>query len=386
MTVKEKIINTLKETGVDHIDKMLQYMEDHGFYTCKGHSHNKWTGGTSQHVWAVYLIAKALRDQNKDNPLYAKYATDEKLALVCLLHDICDMKVKVRNRNGENVEGHGRKSYWIMKNLNVGTEVERIVVRNHMHREVVYPTDNQQEKDEYNVLHDLITDADHKAAGIAWNFTRFKDGRTQHQGEYTNDKGYLRAVAMDRTVQSSKSHLYMDAHYELREYHKYNEKQIIWNGGADIISKLHDDSNKIKFDQSSDVITEAHNHYLKTGKKLCLVVGVSGVIPKDQTTRLRQDWKDEQSILICSNLLRTFYKGRESEEEKKKKKYRFEFTMRDSIKDHYRALHAQEGGIYMPDVTMIRDGESRGYPFVEPWLVDILFVPGRHFPMYAILS
>ena len=71
---------------------------------------------------------------------------------------------------------------------------------------------------------------------------------------------------------------------------------------------------------------------------------------------------------------------------KRKKKYRFEFTMRDSIKDHYRALHAQEGGIYMPDVTMIRDGESRGYPFVEPWLVDILFVPGRHFPMCAILS
>ena len=80
MTVKEKIINTLKETGVDHIDKMLQYMEDHGFYTCKGHSHNKWTGGTSQHVWAVYLIAKALRDQNKDNSFNAfiqnaKYAT-----------------------------------------------------------------------------------------------------------------------------------------------------------------------------------------------------------------------------------------------------------------------------------------------------------------------
>ena len=66
MTVKEKIINTLKETGVDHIDKMLQYMEDHGFYTCKGHSHNKWTGGTSQHVWAVYINDKALRDKNKE--------------------------------------------------------------------------------------------------------------------------------------------------------------------------------------------------------------------------------------------------------------------------------------------------------------------------------
>lgn len=177
----------------------------------------------------------------------------------------------------------------------------------------------------------------------------------------------------------------MDEHYELREYYKYNEKQIIWNGGADIISKLHDDSNKIKFDQPSDVITEAHNHYLKTGKKPCLVVGMSDAIPKDQTTRLRQDWKDEQSILICSNLLRTFYKGREREE-KDKKRYRFEFTMRDSIKDHYRALHAQGGGIYMPDVTMIRDGESGGYPFVKPWLVDILFVPGRHFPMFAILS
>ena len=383
MTLKEKIIKTLKDTGAENIDKMLQYMEENDFYRCQSSSHNHWRGGTAQHVWAVYLIAKALRNQRKDEPLIAKYATDEKLALVCLLHDICDMNVRVRTSKNEDVSHrHGRKSCWIMRNLNVGTEVERMVVRNHMHSDWGYQSNNQQEMDEYNALHDLITKADHQASGTAWNCIRFKNGQTQHKGLHTEDQSYLRAVAMDRTVQSGKYHLYMDEYYELREYRNYNNKNIKWNDGEDLIRNLNDDSIKIKLDGSSDVITTAHEHTRKTGEKLCIVLGVNSAIPNDNDTRLRRGWIDEQNILICSNLLNTFYESKKCEE-KGKRRFRFEFTMRDMIKEHYRNLSTQKGGIYLPEVKMIRDGESRGFPFVEPWIVDILLIPDRKFPMFA---
>ena len=128
MALKEKIIQELKNTGFANIDKMLQYMECHRYYECRSSSHNHWTGGASQHMWAVYLIAKFLRDKKlkeKDAALFSKYATDQKLAIVCLLHDLCDMHVTVKTDKGEDVShDHGNKSYWIMKNLDVGTEAE----------------------------------------------------------------------------------------------------------------------------------------------------------------------------------------------------------------------------------------------------------------------
>ena len=117
MTFKENIIQELKSTGAANIDRMLQYMERNKYYECRSSSHNHWKGGASQHMWAVYLIAKALRDKKlkeKDAALVSKYATNQKLAIVCLLHDLCDMHVTVTDSKGGDVSGdHGNKSYWI---------------------------------------------------------------------------------------------------------------------------------------------------------------------------------------------------------------------------------------------------------------------------------
>ena len=381
MTLKEKIIKTLEDTGAENIDQMLQYMEKNEFYDCKSCSHNHWTGGTQQHVWAVYLIAKTLRDQRMNEPNIAKYATDKKLAIVCLLHDICDMNVSVYDNNQRLVGGHGYRSYWMMKNLNVGTEVERKVVCNHMHKDALYHFNKQQETDEYKALHSLITDADHKASGTAWNSTRFKESRTQHRGVFTKDISYLRAVAMDRTVQSGKYHLYVDEKYELREYRNYARKDIKWNSHEDIVSHLNE-IEKVQLDRSLDVISAAHQYMTNTKERLCLVVGVCPKIPEDKDKRLRRYYIDEQDILICSNLLNSFYKSDITK--KSTKRFRFEFTMRGEIKEHYRKLRSQKGGIYLKDVVMIRDGSGRGLPFVEPWKVDLLLVPGKKFPMFAI--
>ena len=381
MLLKERIVQTLKDTGAKNIDKMLQYMEQYDFFDCKSSSHNHWTGGTAQHVWAVYLIAKALRDQRMSEPNIAKYATDKKLAIVCLLHDICDMNVSVYDNNQRLVSGHGYRSYWMMRNYNVGTEVERKVVNNHMHDDRIFKSNNQQQVDEYNALHSLIRKADGQASGTAWNSTRFKENRTQHRGVQTEDISYLRAVAMDRTVQSGKYHLYVDEKYELREYRNYARKDIKWNSHEDIVSHLNE-IEKVQLDRSLDVISAVHQYMTKTKERLCLVVGVCSKIPEDKDKRLRRYYIGEQNVLICSNLLNSFYKSDITK--KSTKKFRFEFTMSDEVKECYRKLRSQKGGIYLKDVVMIRDGSGRGFPFVEPWKVDLLLVPGKKFPMFSI--
>ena len=58
--------------------------------------------------------------------------------------------------------------------------------------------------------------------------------------------------------------------------------------------------------------------------------------------------------------------------------------MRDEVKRHYSELADLKKSIYVRDAKMIRDGSSRGFPFVKPWDVDFLLVPGKKFPMFAI--
>ncbi len=231
-------------------------------------------------------------------------------------------------------------------------------------------------------MHSLITDADHKASGTAWNSKRFKENRTQHKGIYKEDLSYLRAVAMDRTVQSGQYHLYMDEKLELREYKNYNREQIQWDSHEDVVSQLNR-IERVLLDNSLDVISAAHQYMTKTKERLCLVMGIKTEILKDKDTRLRRGCIEEQDILICSNLLNSLYESKKCDK-KVTRRFRFEFTMREEIKEHYKKLAKQEGGIYLPGVKMIRDGQDRGFPFVEPWNVDLLLIPGKKFPMFAI--
>jgi hypothetical protein len=381
MTLKEKITTTLQETRVPNIDKMLQFMEQYGYFKCRSHSHNNWEGGASQHMWAVYLIAKALRDQRRNEPSIAKYATNQKLAIVCLLHDLCDMHVPSYDNTQNAKHGHhGGKSKWIMENLHVGTKAERMVVRNHMKSSDPWTAGTPEEVEEYNALHSLITKADHQASGTAWNSTRFRQGRTQHHGVYTEDSSYLKAVAMDRSVQSGKYHLYMDENYELREYRNYN-RNLIQHLDCGYILSIQ--KKQILFDGNKDVISAAHDYTKKTSKRLCIVVGANADTPKDKDTRLRRGNKNEQDVLICSNLLSAFYHGEKSQE-KGSKRYRFEFTMREEVNEIYRQCKEKNQSLYLPDVKIIREGESCGFPFVEPWTVDVLLVLGGRFDMFVV--
>lgn len=379
MELKDRIIAELKVTKTPNIDALLRYMDSNGFYTCRCHSHNNWYGGTAQHVWAVYQIAKVLRDQRIADPLVAKYATDSKLAIVCLLHDLCDMQVSVYDDTGKCVDGHGKKSYWILKNHNLGTKAERAAVLCHMHPKAVWHSPIPAEEDEYNVLHNLVAKADGWASGTAWNSTRFLKGRTQHSGSQSSSS-YLRAVAMDRSSQSGRYNLYIDEKNELRQYKNFNrgEIQIVDNVDVDCLPKF-----ALPLGGGNDAITAAREHSLETGERLCLVVGVEQTLPKDNETRLRSGNKEEQNVLICSNILHALYRCEHAKEEGKKKRHRLEFTMRDEVKRLYGGL-CNQGAFYLSGVQMIRDGASRGFPFVEPWPADLLLVPGDKFDTFIV--
>lgn len=382
MTLKEKIEQTLQATREPNIDKLLHYMEENGFYSCRCASHNHWEGGTSQHVWAVYLIAKALRDKRIAEPAVARYATDSKLAIVCLLHDLCDMSVSVYAPGHGRISGHGYKSYWILRNFQIGTPAEQMVVCNHMHDNSPWTSGTPDEVEEYNVLHSLIRKADHQASGTAWNSTRYKEGRTQKKG-CPSDANYIRAVALDRTVQSGNYHLYIDQHYELQEFRNYNRDNIGQCAREVVDNLLKDTTLRIPMDNGMDAISAAHDYFLMTGEHLCLVVGADPSIPQDRSTRLRQGNHSSQDILICSNLLNSFYSSQVCME-KGTRRFRYEFTMRDENKRLYRECSAKKSALYLHDVMMIRDGEKRGYPFIEPWPVDLLLVFGEKYDTFAI--
>lgn len=384
ISLKEKIETALKKTGEPNMDKLLNYMEANGFYSCSCASHNHWYGGTAEHVWATYLMARAERDRQMADPDMATYATDEKLAKVCLLHDLCDMWVKVIDSNGKSVSGgHGRKSYWILRNMKVGTPAEQHAVKNHMHYNALCGLKDPKAQKEYAVLHKLITSVDHKASGTAWNAERYKKGLTQAHGK-SSDNNYLKAVALDRSSECGKCMMYIDSDYELHTFSNYNRDKIEWNNHSHVVQNLEAyQRQEIPFDGSTDLISAVHKMN-SNNKKICIVVGVKQSIPNNQTTRLRQGSGLEQDLLICSNILQSLYDS-QKDDEKGRRRYRYGFTMRDEIKKQYHLL-ADDSTIFFSNATMIRSGEKEGFPFVAPWTIDILMIPGKTFKPFAIYT
>jgi hypothetical protein len=190
-----------------------------------------------------------------------------------------------------------------MKNLNVGTEMERWIVRSHMHssKERPCPSNNPDEVKEYNILLGLVHKADHKAAGTAWNSTRFKEGRTQHSG-VPSSPGYLLAMAIDRTTQSVQNEMYVDEHCELRKFRSFYDVRDIRLFEYEKMLDLINGRKRIPLGNSTDIITTAHEYAAKTGERVCFVVAADPSIPRDKETRLKRRSKEEQSLLICSSL------------------------------------------------------------------------------------
>ena len=153
MTNKEKFIeiyNTcIKRDGAD---KLLDYMlEKTDFFTAPASTrfHGAYDGGLLEHSLNVY---ECLYDQVKNSRFCSKHGfeySDESLAVVALLHDICKTnfyKTEMRNvkKNGvwESVPyytiednlpyGHGEKSVYIISGFMKLEREEAFAIRYHM--------------------------------------------------------------------------------------------------------------------------------------------------------------------------------------------------------------------------------------------------------------
>ena len=116
MEVKEKIIETLRNTKRENIETVISYMENNKFFEVGCHRHHKYQGGLADHAWQTYQLAKQapLLDPNS-------------LAICALLHDFC-------NCSGmPHIKGHGYRSAEMLKELGFHlSQEEFLAIRFHM--------------------------------------------------------------------------------------------------------------------------------------------------------------------------------------------------------------------------------------------------------------
>ena len=95
MTAKEEFIKIYNENiKREGADKLLQWLESTDFFTCPASTrfHNNFEGGLVDHSVKVYHRLKKIVADEKIK------ITDEGIAVVALLHDVCKANIyKVKN-------------------------------------------------------------------------------------------------------------------------------------------------------------------------------------------------------------------------------------------------------------------------------------------------
>ena len=159
MTAKEEFISIynefIKRPGAD---KLLDYLENKSdFFTapCSTRFHGAYEGGLVEHSVNVYHCLKDYLSRPRVNEVYGMEFSDETIAIVSLLHDVCKVNfyaTEMRNRKNEETGqwekvpfytindtlpyGHGEKSVYIISGFLYGegrlTRDEALAIRWHM--------------------------------------------------------------------------------------------------------------------------------------------------------------------------------------------------------------------------------------------------------------
>ena len=357
--------------SLDNIDNLITFMRDNNFYSGRCSGHDRWTGGLPQHCWRVYQYALELKrnlpkrfesetSTTKDffrcNEL--DNVTEEEIALAALLHDIGKV---VRNSDG----GHEKRSYSILRKLGFSKEkhanVLAAILQHHHHGEHRHFPDLV-----YAPLSKLIRRADGMASGTAWNWSRYKDGKTQFKVEErtVGDMSGNRKEALSRTAQALDYGMYCDHDFSLCTVGQYRRTNIKF--GVDDKSKKVVGFEKCVIPSDVDWAYYTRKIVEKTGGiDICIVIPGCKEYLGEGIESARSGM--ERDLMICSNLLLSLF-GHKFD-----RHHNLCPKIVDSIKDKY-TLDLKY--VYLPEVTMIRDGEGSGYMQVKPWKVNVLVVPG----------
>ena len=149
MGVKEEFIKIYREyIKRDGADKLLEYLQSTDFFTAPASSrfHNDFDGGLCDHSINVYYRLKKLIDA--EDSLYNKYS-NETIAIIGLLHDLCKINFYVKDYRKVNEGGvwltkpyykidevypygHGEKSVYIISKYMKLTDIEALAINWHM--------------------------------------------------------------------------------------------------------------------------------------------------------------------------------------------------------------------------------------------------------------
>ena len=153
MDNKERFLQIYKNLITrDGSDKLLEYLEKSDFFTAPASTrfHGSYPGGLVEHSLNVYDCLKDYMDRPRVKEVYKVEASDESIAIVALLHDLCKVncyKPGTRNVKGpdgvwqqvpnyEYVDnlpyGHGEKSVYIINGFIRLTRDEAFAIRFHM--------------------------------------------------------------------------------------------------------------------------------------------------------------------------------------------------------------------------------------------------------------
>ena len=153
MTGKERFIEiynaNIKREGAD---KLLDYLLKSDFFTAPASArfHSSYEGGLCDHSLNVYDCLKGYLSSERAKEKYGFSYSDESIAIVALLHDLC--KIAVYKKGFRNVKdesgawkrvdtfeyddqlpyGHGEKSVYIITGYMRLTREEAFAIRYHM--------------------------------------------------------------------------------------------------------------------------------------------------------------------------------------------------------------------------------------------------------------
>ncbi len=155
MTDREEFIRIFNEKiHRDGADKLLDFLENKSdFFTCPASTryHNAFEGGLLRHSLNVYKCLCAYMERPRVKEEYGLTATDESIAVVALLHDLCKVNFyRTSYRNAKNEKtgqwekvpyyeihdtlpyGHGEKSVYMLSGFIRLSRDEAMAIRWHM--------------------------------------------------------------------------------------------------------------------------------------------------------------------------------------------------------------------------------------------------------------
>ena len=153
----------LTKTGRNGIEQLIDALAKTDFYECRCAGHDTYKGGTLNHsLWTLLAARKTLEKY----PTRYPGVTDNSLIIVCLLHDIGDIRNSFRRYSG-----HGRKAALILKEIrdNFGldiTDEELGAIRFHRGHRITDDFDKGLSAYMNTPLIRLLKHCDHTVAGV----------------------------------------------------------------------------------------------------------------------------------------------------------------------------------------------------------------------------